>query len=325
MRALVWQGGDKVEVADVAPPQRSPGRGLVEPAYVGLCGTDVHICRGEHPRARPGLIIGHEIVGRLAESAGHLEVGSPVLVNPLLPCGSCVACRRGRAQVCERLRLIGIDEQGGAAELLSVPVGQLVPLPSALDLRWAALLEPLSVAVRALRRGGVRFGDRVHVVGAGPVGLLVAGCARLSGAALVTVSEPVHLRAQRAASLGFALGDPSAPDGAADVVFDCTGHPSVSASVLQWAASGGAVVIVGAYPGLVEVDLQEVMFRELTIVGTRVYTSDDVGAAIELIAAERLDVSPLVTAVVPLDEGPAAIQRLRACTELKVLLARTAA
>jgi 2-desacetyl-2-hydroxyethyl bacteriochlorophyllide A dehydrogenase len=325
VQALVWQGGELVGPAEVAGPRAGPGWALVEPAYVGLCGTDLHICAGEHPRARPGLVIGHEIVGRLAEACGDLGPGTAVFVNPLLSCGACRACRRGRSHVCEHLGLIGIDANGGAAELVAAPADHLLPLPATLDLRRAALIEPLAVAVRAVRRGGLRVGERVHVVGAGPIGLLVGNCARVAGATSVTLSEPVARRAEAAAAFGLELVDVAALDHAADVVFDCTGHPSVSPTVLGWAAAGGTVVTVGAYPGVVGANLQDLMFRELNLVGTRVYTPDDVTAAVALIAQGAIDVERVVTDVVPIGEAAPAIARLRAGDGLKVLVKGPAA
>jgi len=324
MRAVVWQGGTVVAAADVPAPAPEPGWALVKPAYVGLCGTDLHICRGEHPRAKPGLVIGHEVVGRLLHATGDLQAGSPVFVNPLLSCGTCRACRRGRSHICENLRLIGIDVGGGATELLAAPADHLVALPASLDLRAAALIEPLAVALRAVRRSEMHVGDRAHVVGAGPIGLLVASCARLAGAVTVTLSEPVPRRAEAAAALGFDMVDTEGQDRCADVVFDCTGHPSVSPKVLGWAAAGGSVVTVGAYPGVVGVNLQEVMFRELKMIGTRVYTPDDVAAAVTL-AQGGIDVSRFVTAVLPLEDGGLAIARIQAGSELKVLLEGPAA
>jgi threonine dehydrogenase-like Zn-dependent dehydrogenase len=188
MQALVWAGETKVEVRDLPMPEPPSGWALVEVAYAGLCGTDLHICDNEHPRAKPGLVIGHELVGRLTSPVGELPAGTPVFVNPLLWCGSCPSCKRGRYQTCYRLQLLGIDRDGGAAEAVAVPEDHLLPLPAGVDMRRAALVEPLSVAVRAVRRSGMRLGDRVHVLGAGPVGLLVASCARLGGASEVTIS-----------------------------------------------------------------------------------------------------------------------------------------
>jgi len=323
VRALAWWGGDQVEVVDARPPEPRPGWAVVDVAYAGLCGTDLHICQGQHPRAQPGVVLGHEVAGRLRWPARGWPAGTAVMVNPLLPCHDCRSCRTGRAHVCDRLGLLGIDAPGGAAESIAVPEGQLVPLSPGLDLRIAALIEPLAVAVRAIRRGRLRLGQRAHVIGAGPVGLLVACCARLGGAAEVTMSEPAARRAAVARDFGFTLA--AEPDQRADVVFDCTGHPAVAPAVLRWAATSAMVVTVGTYPGVADVDLQSVVLRELTIVGTRVYTPEDVTAAAELAERDPFGLGQLVTSVIGIDDGCRAIARLAAGAELKILIEGPAA
>jgi threonine dehydrogenase-like Zn-dependent dehydrogenase len=325
MQALVWAGETKVEVRDLPMPEPPSGWALVEVAYAGLCGTDLHICDNEHPRAKPGLVIGHELVGRLTSPVGELPAGTPVFVNPLLWCGSCPSCKRGRYQTCYRLQLLGIDRDGGAAEAVAVPEDHLLPLPAGVDMRRAALVEPLSVAVRAVRRSGMRLGDRVHVLGAGPVGLLVASCARLGGASEVTISEVSTARAQAAQAMGLSLVDHDSPEPIADVLFDCTGHAAVSPTVTKWVLPGGLVTVVAAYPGIVPVNLQDVMFREVSMVGTRVYSLEDITAAISVVEREGSTLDPVVTAVVPLSKGPWAISALHAGSELKVLLEGPAA
>lgn len=321
MAAFVWRGDD-VAVEDVPRPEPDPGWALVDVAFVGICGTDLHICAGEHPRARAPLILGHEFVGTL-------ESGQPVAVEPLLNCGECTPCRTGRAHVCERLRLIGIDVPGGAAEQVAVPVDRLIPLPGDLSLRRAALVEPLSVAVHAVRRAGLRLGDAVMVAGAGPIGLAVAACARLAGAGVVYVSEPAGPRRRVAEALGFTVLDSGEPgqdlrertggEGAA-VVFDSAGHPAVAADVAGWTATSGRIVFVGIYGRPTALDLQDVAFRELSTVGCRVYTRHDMQTAVTLIADGRFDPEPLITSSVPLADAPLALQKMRAGDELKVLI-----
>ena len=330
MEAIVWRGGQTVGTVSVARPDPPPGWALVEVAYVGLCGSDLHICAGEHPRAKPGLVIGHEVVGRAVESAGHVAAGAPVFVNPLLPCGSCGPCRRGQLNTCEHLGFVGIDANGGAAELVAAPMEHLLPLPPSVDLRRAALIEPLAVALHAVRSGGLGFGNRVHVLGAGPIGLLVASCARLFGASPVTVSDPSDARAGAARERGFELVETAAEDRHSEnrrpgVVFDCTGHPSASPGVLGWVATGGVVVTVGAYPGVVGVDLQDLMFREITMIGARAYTPDDINTALSLVEDGLVDPARFVTDVLPLRHGAVALDLLRAGRGIKVLLSGPAA
>ncbi len=329
MRALVWHGADDVRVSEVARPVPTDGQAIVDVAYAGVCGTDLHICAGEHPRAEAPLVLGHEIVGTLAHATDGLAAGQPVVVEPLLPCGDCTPCRRGQTHMCRNLRLLGIDAPGGAAAQVSVPTGALVALPEDLPLEDAAFTEPLAVAVHVIRRAEVALGDRVLVAGAGPIGQAVAVCAGLAGAAEVYVAEPVASRRAVAAQLGATLLDPDDPTAdlaertggnGADIVFDAAAHPAVAAAMTGWTATGGRLVLVGTYGVPTALDLQDVLFRELEIRGCRVYTRRDFEHAIALLAARDFIPGPIVSSVVALEDGPAALDGLRAGTELKVLI-----
>lgn len=311
------------------PDPAGDGQVLLDVAYVGLCGTDLHIAQGEHPRAAFPLILGHEIVGRVEAGAESDHAGRHVVVNPLLPCGACAACRRRRSEVCARLRLIGIDQDGGLATRLAVPAARLHLVPAGLGPRDAALAEPLAVAVHAVRRSVLRLGDAVAVVGAGPVGLLTALAARQAGAGRVFVAEPSPTRRAVAAGLGFTLLDPEDPAAEladltggclADVAFDAAAHPSVAATLTRLVVPGGQVVIVGSYAAPAPVDLQALMFRGLSMVGVRVYRPEDIDAAIALLAAGVIDTERLVTAVVPLERVGEAFAQLRDGTQVKVLV-----
>lgn len=329
MAAFVWQGGERVAVQEVPRPEAREGWALVDVAFAGICGTDLHICAGEHPRAEAPLVIGHEFVGTLSEDADGLAAGTPVAVEPLLNCGRCTPCRTGRSHVCERLRLIGIDVPGGLAEQAAVPVDRLVPLPDGANLRRAAFVEPLAVAVHAVRRSGLGLGDAVMIAGAGPIGLAVGNCARLAGAGTVFVSEPAESRRLVAEELGFVLLDPGDPTAdlrgrtggeGVPVVFDTAAHPAVAASITSWTATSGRIVFVGTYGRPAALNLQDVVFRELKTVGCRVYTRGDVNAAVALVADGRFDPEPLITSTVGLEEAPEALARLRSGDELKVLI-----
>ena len=329
MAAFVWQGGEKVAVEEVSRPRAKEGWALVDVAFAGICGTDLHICAGEHPRAEAPLVLGHEFVGTLHADADGLAAGQSVAVEPLLNCGECAPCRTGRSHVCERLRLIGIDVAGGVAEQVAVPTSRLIPLPEGLDFRRAALVEPLAVTVHAVRRSGLALGDPVMVAGAGPIGLAVASCARLAGAGTVYVSEVAEPRRRAAEELGFVVLDADDPgedlrarnggEGAA-VVFDTAAHPAVAANITSWTATSGRVVFVGTYGVPTAVNLQDVVFREIEAVGCRVYTRGDMEAAVALIADGRFDPEPFITSVVALSEAPTALQKLRSGDEIKVLI-----
>lgn len=318
LAGLVWQGGNTVAVVDVPKPADRPDWARVEVAYAGLCGTDLHICAGEHSRAAPGLVIGHEFVGRLAEAYGELPAGQPVFVNPMVHCGQCDACARGLVHICRRLTSVGIDYPGAACPEVVVPGYGLYPLPATLDLRRAALIEPISVGVRAIRRSDVRLGDCAHIIGAGPIGCILGLLARRAGAE-VTMSEPSRVRREMAQALGFSvIAD---PEPSADVVFDATGVPAVAPTIARWVRPGGRVVLVGAYPPAPQsVELLAFMFGELTLIGTRIYTRADILPAIDLIANGAIEPDSLITDVIPLSDGVSAIERLRAGTAMKLLL-----
>jgi len=330
MRALRWDGPGRVHAVDVPVPRPKDGWALVDVARCGLCGTDLHICSGHHPRAVPGLVLGHEMSGTLATDAttvgGVLPAGTKVVVNPLLSCGHCATCLAGRPHTCANLKLLGIDAPGGAAERVAVPEGSLVPLPTEADLDAAAFAEPLAVAVRAVRRSRLALGEDVVVVGAGPVGLAVALSARQAGAASVRVLETAPARREVASGLGLDVADPQdgpAPDAPGEgvpVVFDCASHPAVAARVGALAAPGGRVVVVGIYPGLTPIDLQAVSFKELEVIGTRVYARDDLHTAARMITSGAFDPRPLLTRVVTVDEAPQAIDDLVSGRDVKVLV-----
>jgi (R,R)-butanediol dehydrogenase/meso-butanediol dehydrogenase/diacetyl reductase len=317
MLALTWSGVGAVAVAEMPEPVAAPGWAVVDVAYAGICGTDLHIWRGLHPRARTGVVLGHEIVGWLTAESDGIAAGTPVFVNPSLCCGTCIPCRTGLSHVCDRLGLVGIDVPGGLATRVAAPVEGLVPLPGDLDMHTAALIEPTAVAVRALRRSGVTAEDTVHVVGAGPIGLLVGLLARAAGCSAITFSEPVARRADGARRLGFDVPASPAP---ADVVFDCTGNPAGSPGITRSVATAGALVIVGIYPGTTAFDLQDVAFREINVVGTRTYERSDIDAAVEALAAGRIVPDVLITSTLPLADAAAAIERLHSGLELKVIV-----
>ena len=307
--AFVWTGGTDSEIRDVELPPDRPDWVRLMVAYTGLCGTDLHVLAGEHVRARPGTVLGHEFVGRLAD-------GSPAFADPMVRCGHCDACRRGLRTICADLTAVGIDYPGAACREVLVPQANLFPIPSTMDLRVAALIEPVAVAVRAVRKSGLGAGMRAHVLGAGPIGCLLALVAQRTGAT-VTVSEPAPARAQVATGLGLTLN----AEPGADVVFDATGVPAVAARACDWVRGGGTLVIVGAYPPHpVGFDLLRVMFAELTVIGTRIYDRPDIDAAIDLLASDPGRIPGVVSHVLPLSRARDAVGLLRAGQAMKILL-----
>jgi (R,R)-butanediol dehydrogenase/meso-butanediol dehydrogenase/diacetyl reductase len=308
-------------------PRVGPGQVLVDISHVGLCGTDLHIVDGSHPRARFPLVLGHELVGT---AIGGRRDGRSVVVDPLIACGSCAACRLGHGHVCARLRLIGIDRDGGLGGWLAVDEDRLHDVPDGMDPVLAALAEPAAVAIHAVRRAAVVPGETVLVIGAGPIGLLLAIVAREFGAALVLISEPSAERAAFAHEAGFEMADPGdlAADVSgrtsgdlADVVFDAAAAPAVAAILPTLVRPAGRIALVGTYDRPVEVDLQAILFREQTLLGNRVYTPTDIDAALAFLSRDGASVRPMISGIFALDDAPAAFDQLRAGHGVKYLVA----
>ncbi|MFH5821015.1 zinc-binding dehydrogenase [Georgenia sp. AZ-5] len=337
MTAAVWAATGTVEPQEVPLPERPEGWALVKVAYNGICGTDLAIYHGKHPRARPGLVPGHEMSGWIAEpGASGLPEGTLVAVRPLISCGTCRACREGHSHVCRSLGLYGIDAPGAMAAYVSLPPEVLYTVPDGVDPRTAALAEPLAVAVHAVEMSGMEAGDTVAVFGAGPIGLLTALVARHAGAGQVVVAEPSAWRREVAASYGFT----TVPEGAtaaellapltdgegADTTFDSAGHPAVAAQLTAATRVRGRIVVVGVYKQPAAVDLRDINFKEQTMVGVRVYTAADVERAIAFIAEDALDLGRFPTRAYAVDDVAAAYVAAAAGEDcLKVLVTPDAA
>lgn len=335
MRALVYIGPDQLELSEMAPPVPEPGETLVRIKYAGICGTDLHLWHGEMTAVQPPVIVGHELVGEVVEdTTGRFEEGQRVAVEPLLVCGVCRACREGAPHICRNLRVQGVHANGGAAELLATPTHRLHPIPDGLSWEAAACTEPTSVAVHMVRRAGVELGDTVLVLGGGPIGFLVASVARAAGAGRVLVSEVSQPRLAFCRQAGLETIDSRQADPiavirdltggeGADVVVEATGHPACVAQMVPACRVRGTILVGGIGGAPPPVDLAVVVFKELTLVGSRVYESRDMATALHLLGSGALDVDGLVTRTVPLvDAVQDGYQRLRdSRDEMKVLLA----
>ena len=296
MRAAVYEGPNKVVMRTVPLPECEEGWALIKVNYCGICGTDLNIFSGNHPRARESLILGHEFAGTIVQHP-TLETGTPVTVRPLLYCGKCEPCQNGHAHVCKTLRLLGIDRAGGMAEYVAAPADEVYPLPPNMSLRRASLIEPFAVAIHAVRESRFKPGDSVTVFGAGPIGLCTAVALRLFGAGNITVVEVQPYRKTVANSLGFTVLDPSSVDIAIEereIVFDCAAHPSVAQRIVSATKIRGQIVLVGTYKYPTELDLQNITFKEISLIGTRVYTKRDYEIAISLLS-RKFDFEKMIT------------------------------
>ncbi|MGW3136961.1 zinc-dependent alcohol dehydrogenase [Streptomyces sp. NPDC001139] len=312
---------------DTAPAESpSPGPGQVEiaPAYVGICGTDLHIFHGDmDARVAVPAVLGHEMSGRVVRVGAGVEGWAPgdaVTVMPLRWDDTCPACLAGHQHICQHLDFIGIDSPGAMQQRWTVPASTLVRLPGSLALDHAALVEPTAVAVHDVGRAGVRDGERVVVVGGGPVGVLIALVARAVGADVRVVELSPHRR-RLAEELGLTVWDPGAEDlpelirqwageAGADVAFEVSGAAGGVDTAVEVLGVRGRLCLVAIHPRPREINLHRFFWRELTLVGARLYDRSDFEKAVTLVADGTIPADRLISKVVPLTEAPAAFEAL---------------
>jgi threonine dehydrogenase-like Zn-dependent dehydrogenase len=314
-----------MEVLDMPEPQPpSPGEVIVHPDAVGICGSDFHFFAGElqifdespYPRVQ-----GHEFTGTIEqlgpETSDRLSEGDRVAIMPISSCGRCYPCRVGRGNVCDNFSLIGIHTDGGLQELLRVPESQVFPI-EADEPAVAALAEPVSIAVRSIHRSGISEGERVVILGAGPIGQAVHLLAAERGATTLVVD-----RVQSRLDLGKANGAETLVwqdrDQATDecrewsggegppLVFDATGAPDPIRAAVDMAASAGRVVVVGMSGEEVPLRIGTFTEKEIDMLGVSCCGSDEFEEAVRYVESNREPLERLISRRFPLDRAPEAV------------------
>lgn len=335
MKALVYMGPKDVRLTDRPKPEIQNDEVLIKVRYCGICGSDMTMYSGKHPRIRPGTVMGHEFVGEVVEIKASkktdLEIGDHVVVEPMFHCHNCFYCKTGRYNLCDDVQMCGRDVDGGFAEFVKVQLDKVIKLSKSCDLKKMALTEPLAVAVSVVNKCKLKVGDTAVVLGGGPIGLLVAQVLRYSGASSVIVSEINEYRLQKAREMGFVAVNPNEEDlksrvqnfnkVGADVVIDCVGHPSSIETAFKLVRKGGLISIVALYHDKVPVDLLQIVYSEIDLKGTFVYTYNAFRTAKDLLEKELIDVEPFITAVYPLEDAVKAFERIyKGADDLKTLI-----
>jgi threonine dehydrogenase-like Zn-dependent dehydrogenase len=326
MRAAVTQAPGSMELRDDVPEPGPPGPGevVVRPEAVGICGSDFHFYAGElHEAVGATLprVQGHEVAGTIEaigpECGADLRPGGRVALWPLTPCGECRPCRIGRGNVCDRFSLIGIHTDGGLQERLTMPVAQVFPIAEKRP-EIAALAEPVSIAVRAVNRGRVTAGERVVVLGAGPIGQALSIASRERGAKVLLV-DLVASRLELGRLTGADVLDASGVDDVVgearawaggegpQVVFDAVGIPTVLQQAVDLVVSAGRVVVVGISEHRVELSINTFTAKEIDVLGTSVCDAAAFEEAAAIVGRNADLVSKLISRTYPLEEAPEAI------------------
>lgn len=336
MRRVVVRPGEIV-VEDAPKPEPLPTEALVEMAVTGVCGSDTHASHGRHPFVPLPYFPGHEVVGIVREvgaEVNSVRPGDRVTVEPTLPCWECKMCTTGRSNLCENLRFFGCGyEQGGMADFFTIPANRLHVIPDDLDDLQAALIEPLSTPVHAVRISGGVAGKAVVIMGAGTIGLLLLAAARYAGARQIVMTDMLESKRERALRLGAdAVVDASRPDvvaairrelsESADVVFDCVAIQSTVDQAIELAMKAGTVMVVGVPAKPVTVPLPQIQDLQMRIQGSATYLPEDYEESIKIIRAGGVLVADFITSRFALEQVSDAFAASSGGEEVKVVLTR---
>jgi 2-desacetyl-2-hydroxyethyl bacteriochlorophyllide A dehydrogenase len=315
MQALVFKGTGQMAVERRPYPQPGPEEALVRVTAAGICGSELTSFSGHSTRRAPGRVFGHELAGEVVAvgAAAPVElVGERVTVNPLHSCGHCRQCRAGRSNACPNRTLLGMQVDGGFAELVAVPYADLRTLDG-LDDVAGALVEPIANAVHVARLLPATLGGHVAVLGAGAIGLSVVAVLRVAGVASITVIDPVPARRDAALASGadaaLAPQDESLEHLLFDHVVDAAGTGPSRNTAIDRCEAGGCVVLLGLHSATSELAVNAAVAKELRLQCSFAYTQEDFDAALELLRAEAIPYGHWITEL-PLQDGQAAFETL---------------
>ncbi len=319
MRAIVCERPRELSVVERPQPVRKAGEVKIRISRVGLCGTDFHIFTGNQPYLNYPRVMGHELAGHVAEvePGSDFAPGELVTINPYLPCGTCLACRKAKPNCCMNIRVMGVHIDGGMTEFVCVPERAVIKVDG-LTADQAAMVEFLSIGAHAVRRAGLATGERVLVVGAGPIGIAAALFARLAGAEVWVIDTSAQRLEFAGSRLGFErtglvddaisdwLAGQTANDGF-DCVFDATGNASAIEKGFRYVAHGGRYVLLSVVKDNITFADPEFHKREMTLIGSRNATQEDFEYVISSIRNGAIPTDILNTHAFNLDDMPQAV------------------
>lgn len=300
----------KIEFRQIEKPEISVDEILMRTKRIGVCGSDIHVYHGLHPYTSYPIVQGHEVAGVVAEVGANVDgfsVGDKITFTPQVTCGECYPCQHGMYHICETLKVMGFQTDGSGQEYFPLPAWNAIKLPDDFSLDYAALIEPIAVAVHALKRGGEVQGKKVLVLGAGTIGNLTAQTAKAMGAESVMITDVNEYKLAKANACGIDFVINTAEDDLgqviathfgptkADLILECVGVQPTVDQAIENARKGTTIVIVGVFGEKPTVDLGLVQDRELSLVGTLMYKKSDFEKGVELISIGKMCLDDLVT------------------------------
>ncbi len=325
MRALMYLGTRQMEMQEVAEPGVTPGHVVLKVGAASICGSDLHGFLGKSAKRVPPLIMGHEFTGEIVDRGQGVDgfsIGDRVTVNPILSCGRCEECLRGRTSICPHRTVIGIEHPGAFANYVSVPAGSCFMLPDHVGDLEGSMVESLSNALHIFDRSLHGFIKSVAVIGAGTQGLLALQVARHIGATRIAVTDMVSSRLGLASNLGATHAIDVRADDPVDAVLDMTdgqgvdlaveavGHTATQEQAVRMLRQGGEAVLLGlGAEAPMAVDGVAMVNRELVVRGSYAYTSLDFAYSLDLISSGKIDVASMAVAR-GLEQGPGLFEKL---------------
>jgi len=317
MKQEVMKSPGKIEFRDIPIPELAPNEVLVKMIRIGVCGSDIHVYHGKHPYTDYPVTQGHEVSGKIEKvgsNVKNVEVGDKVTIQPQVVCDKCYPCTHGKYHICDDLKVMGFQTTGAASEFFKVESEKVIKLPDEMTYEQGAMIEPCAVAVHAVSRGGDISGFNVLVLGAGPIGNLVGQTAKALGAKAVMITDLSDFRLDIAKKVGIDFPiNPSKQNlsteienafgsSKADLIIECVGSNDTIDAAINNARKGTDIIVVGVFGEKASVDLGFVQDRELCLIGTLMYQSDDYHKAIELVNLGKIKLGPLMTVHFPFEE-----------------------
>ena len=307
----------KIEFRDVPVPKVKEGQVLVKIKRIGICGSDIHVYHGKHPYTSYPVVQGHEVSGeivKLTDGGSNFKEGDKVTIQPQIVCGRCYSCKHGQNHICDNLKVMGFQATGMASEYFAVDLKKVLKLPENISYDHGALVEPLAVAVHALKRGGDIKRRKILILGAGPIGNLVAQAANGMGAQSVMITEisDYRINIARECGINYCLNSKTQDIGEelintfgkdkADLILECVGINTTTEQAIANARKGTDIIVVGVFAEKATVDLGLVQDRELKLIGTLMYQEEDYRKAIELIEESKVKLDPIITEHFPFED-----------------------
>lgn len=300
----------KIIFRDEAVPDVNSNEVLIRIVKIGICGSDIHVYHGKHPFTSYPITQGHEVSGQIVsfgENVTGFTIGQKVTIQPQIFCGQCHPCRHGKYNLCENLRVMGFQSTGVASEYFVVDASKVIPLPDSMTYDEGAMIEPLSVAVHAVRQAGDIKEKNITVIGAGPIGNLVSQVAYGLGANKVLITDVSDWRLDKARECGIkdtantlntdfntALIETFGPD-KADIIYDCAGNDNTINQAIRCARKGSQIILVAVFEGMASVDLAVLNDHELNLNSTMMYRREDYEKAVSLAETKKVKLLPLIT------------------------------